>query len=113
MLGHAAICFVLFPVDLCGSMGRATLKSVSDLGDAVSVSGRIPKAAFMRCAMQSLCVAEGKFRIWPQVRVGDLLGADFQVRPRVGCPSSAKLGSAELVDELPLRLCDSASVARC
>ena len=53
---HAAFRFVPFAVETCGYMGKEALKFVNRLGDIAAESGRIPKGAFVRWAMQLLSV---------------------------------------------------------
>ena len=53
---HAAFRFVPFAVDTCGYMGKEAVKFVNRLGDIAAESGRIPKGAFVRWAMQLLSV---------------------------------------------------------
>ena len=54
---HAAFTFVPFAVESCGYMGKAAVAFVSELGAVAADSGRIPKGAFVRWAMQLLSVA--------------------------------------------------------
>ena len=48
--------FVLFAVETCGYIGKEAVKFVNRLGDIAAESGRIPKGAFVRGAMQLLSV---------------------------------------------------------
>ena len=45
-----------FAVETCGYMGKEAVKFVNRLGDSAAESGRIPKDAFVRWAMQLLLV---------------------------------------------------------
>ena len=51
---HAAFRFVPFAVETCGYISKEAVKFVNRLGDITAESGRIPKGAFVRCAMQLL-----------------------------------------------------------
>ena len=53
---HAAFRFVPFAVETCGYTGKQAVKFVNHLGDVAAQSGRIPKGAFVRWAMQLLLV---------------------------------------------------------
>ena len=53
---HAAFRFVPFAVETCGHMGKQAVKLVNRRGDIAAESGRIPKGAFVRWAMQLLSV---------------------------------------------------------
>ena len=53
---HAALRFAPFAVETCGYMGNEAVKFVNRLGDIAAESGRIPKRAFGRWAMQLLLV---------------------------------------------------------
>ena len=53
---HAAFRFVPFAVETFGYMGKEAVKFVNRLGDIAAESGRIPKGAFVRWAMQLLSV---------------------------------------------------------
>ena len=53
---HAAFTFVPFAVEMCGYMGKEAVTFVNHLGDIAAESGRIPKGAFVRWAMQLLSV---------------------------------------------------------
>ena len=53
---HAAFRFVPISVETCGYMGKEAVKFVNRLGDIAAESGRIPKGAFVRWAMQLLSV---------------------------------------------------------
>ena len=53
---HAAFRFVPFAVETCGYMGKEAVKFVKRLGDIAAESGRIPKGALLRWAMQLLSV---------------------------------------------------------
>ena len=54
-----------FPVETCGYMGKQAVKFVNRLGDIAAESGRIPKGAFVRWAMQlpSVTVQRGSVEI--------------------------------------------------
>ena len=54
---HAAFRFVPFAVETCGYMGKEAVNFVNRLGDIAAESGRIPKGAFVRWAMQLLSVS--------------------------------------------------------
>ena len=54
--GRAAFQSVPFAVETCGYMGKGAVKFVNRLGDIAAESGRIPKGAFLRWAMQLLSV---------------------------------------------------------
>ena len=53
---HAAFRFVPFAVETCGYMGKGAVRFVNRLGVIAAESGRIPKGAFVRWAMQLLAV---------------------------------------------------------
>ena len=53
---HAAFRFVPFAVETCGYMGKEAVKFVNRLGDIAAETGRIPKGAFWRWAVQLLSV---------------------------------------------------------
>ena len=53
---HAAFRFVPFAVETCGYMGKEAVNFMNRLGDIAAESGRIPKGAFVRWAMQLLSV---------------------------------------------------------
>ena len=53
---HAEIRFVPFSVETYGYVGQEAVKFVNRLGDIAAESGRIPKGAFVRWAMQLLAV---------------------------------------------------------
>ena len=53
---HAAFRFVPFAVETCRYMGKQALKFMNRVGDISAESGRIPKGAFVRWAMQLLSV---------------------------------------------------------
>ena len=53
---HDGFRFVPFAVETCGYMGKGAVRFVACLGDIVPESGRIPKGAFVRRAMQLLSV---------------------------------------------------------
>ena len=57
---HAAFRFVPFAVESCGYMGQEAVRFVDRLGGIAASSGRIPKGAFVRWAMQLLSVAVQK-----------------------------------------------------
>ena len=65
---HAAFRFVPFVVETCGYMGKEAVKFVNRLaiGDIAGESGRIPKGAFVRLAMQllSVTVQRGKAEMY-------------------------------------------------
>ena len=54
--GYAALRFVPFAAETCGYTGKEAVKFVNRLGDIAAESGRIPKGAFVRLAMQLLSV---------------------------------------------------------
>ena len=53
---HAAFRFVPLAVETCGYMVKDAVKFVNRLGNIAAESGRIPKGAFVRLAMQLLSV---------------------------------------------------------
>ena len=53
---YAAFQFVPFVVEACGYMGKETVKFVNRLGNIAAESGRVPKGAFVRWAVQLLLV---------------------------------------------------------
>ena len=82
---HAAFRFVPFAVETCGYMGKEAVKFVNRLGDIAAESGRIPKGAFVRWAMQLLSVTVQRgnaemYRISPPEWAGHLAGAGFALR---------------------------------
>ena len=56
VLDHAALRSVLFAVETCRYMGKEAVMFVNRHGDIAAESGRIPKGAFERWAMQLLSV---------------------------------------------------------
>ena len=54
MPGHVAFRFLLFAVETCGYMGKEVVRFVNRFRDVLAESGRIPKRAFVRWAMQVL-----------------------------------------------------------
>ena len=53
---HPAFRFLPFAVETCGYMGKEVVKFVNRLGEIAAESGRIPRGAFVRWAMQLLSV---------------------------------------------------------
>ena len=88
MPGRAAVRFVPFAVESCGRMGQEALKFMSALGDVASASGRIPKGAFLRWAMQLLSVALQKGNADMYRRSGLVLAREQGIRydPGLGVP---------------------------
>ena len=70
MPDHAAFRFVPFAVETCGYMGKEAVKFVNRLGDIAGESGRSPKGAFVRWAMQlSVTVQRGNAEMYRRSRL--------------------------------------------
>ena len=67
---HAAFMFVPYAAEACGYMGKQAFKFVYRLGNIAAESGRIPKGAFVRCAMQLLSVTVQRGNAWMYRRSG-------------------------------------------
>ena len=77
---HVQFDFVPFAVESCGYMGEAALKFVDRLASVAAESGRIPKAAFMRWALQVMSVALQKGNADMYRRFGVVLSREEGVR---------------------------------
>ena len=83
---HAAFRFVPFAVETCGYMGKEAVKFVNRLGDIAAESGRIPKGAFLRWAMQllSVTVQRGNAEMYRRPRSGLVISREQGLRYDAG-----------------------------
>ena len=92
---HAAFRFVPFAVETCGYMGKEAVKFVNRLEDIAAESGRIPKGAFVRWAMQQCrdCLCMQLLTVTPAVHLS--IPPVHRHRQQLHCPShKCTLGNA-------------------
>ena len=99
MSDNASLLFVPFAVETYGYIGKEAFRFVNCLGDITAESGRIPKGAFVRWAMQPLSATVQRGNAEMHRRSGLIMSRDqgFELRCWL-CSASANVMMGHVYD---------------